>query len=311
MNYLIGDLPAAPLGGTHVILSFLESSTAEIPGDGDDAWIKYTAKSLADLSVQERKEALSTLRSNGAKVMASLGGAAALHSIYSKYDPVAFGVRAAKYIVELGLDGLDIDLEGWGNDAHGYSFVKAVTKGAFDYFQGLGADKKYVISHAPEMPDFWTDRLYGALLADREAFDMIDFVSVQMYNQLMFPSADYVFVKDMYDPAVKSPTSLETVVQKVSNDSNGAVSVSELHAKLLLGFPCKDGSFPVGSDNLNQCDQAQADLVHHGVHDLGYPLGGVMEWTEIHLTASDINVWNKQMHVAMGEGISDVTNLMV
>lgn len=306
VNYLIGDLPAVPLGGsTHVILSFLEPSTLEIPGDGDGAWIQYTVELLAGLSVQDREAALSTLRSSGAKVMASLGGAAASHTIYSKYDPVAFGVRAAKYIVELGLDGLDIDLEGWGNDVQGYSFLKAVTKGAFDYFKGLGGER-YVISHAPEMPDFWHGTLYAALLADREAFDMIDFVSVQMYNQLQFPSADHVFVKDMYDPAVGAPTSLQSIAQSISDASGGAISVSELHAKMLLGFPCKDGSFPVGSDNLNQCDQAQSDLVHHGVHDLGYPLGGVMEWTQIDLTASDISAWNKQMHEAMGEGITNV-----
>ena len=30
--------------------------------------------------------------------MASLGGAAATHRIYSKYDPVALGARAAQYV---------------------------------------------------------------------------------------------------------------------------------------------------------------------------------------------------------------------
>merc|ERR1711957_349654 len=131
------------------------------------------------------------------------------HTIYSKYDPAAFGARAAKYIIDMGLDGLDVDLEGWGNDPNGADFLKAITKAAFETFQAAPGGKKYVISHAPEMPDFWHGTLYTAVMADREIFDMIDFVNVQMYNQLMFQNADQVFTKDIYDPAIGARLSVQ------------------------------------------------------------------------------------------------------
>lgn len=296
MNYWIGDLPTAAIAGSsHLILSFIESSTSSIPQDGDNAWLKYAVGEFANLDEDKRKAFLSMMRVEGTKVMASVGGAAASHTIYKKYDPTAFGVRAAKYIVDLGLDGLDIDLEGWGNDPDGTAFLKSMTAGAFNYFSHVSNGKKYVITHAPEMPDFWKGLTYAELMTDREAFDMIDFLNVQFYNQLQFPSSDYVFVKDIYDPAVHSPSSLGTIAKDISQRSNGKISQDEATAKLLLGFPCKDGSFPVGSKNLNQCGAAQFNLVKYGVDTLHYPLAGVFEWTQSEMTGSEIADWNTNM----------------
>ncbi len=48
-------------------------------------------------------------------MMVALGAAAASHSIYSLYIPCDFGVLAASYVLELGLDGLDVNLEGRGS----------------------------------------------------------------------------------------------------------------------------------------------------------------------------------------------------
>jgi len=281
------------------VLSFLEASTAAIPSEGDNSWLKYTLEELVNMSDGDRKKRLDTLRSGGARIMASLGGAAASHTIYSKYDPVAFGTRAAKYIIDLGLDGLDIDLEGWGNDPNGAAFLKSVTAAAFEAFQAAG-DKTYVLSHAPEMPDFWHGTLYTAVMADRKTFDMIDFVNVQMYNQLQFPSADHVFTKDIYDPSVGAPTSMASVAAGIEAASGGSVTKSEAEAKMLLGFPCQDGSFPVGAANLNMCGQPQFELVQHGV-SLGYPLAGVFEWSASELTEAEIQTWNTGMRKAMGE----------
>merc|ERR1712151_214987 len=116
------------------------------------------------------------------------------------YNPSLFGARAAKYAADLGLDGLDIDLEGFGNEPGGGAFLKAMTKGAFDYFAQLSDGKKYTLTHAPQMPYFWHGQLYMELMADREYFDMIDFLNVQFYNQIPFPSDDYIYNKDIYDP---------------------------------------------------------------------------------------------------------------
>lgn len=318
VNYIIEGLPNASIGGTHLILSFLEPSTASIPGDHDDAWVKYAVAEYANLPAAARGALLSSLHKGGTLVLASVGGAAAVHSIYSKYDPLSFGRRAAKYVVDLGLDGLDIDLEGWGNDPNGYAFLKAATKGAFDYFKQLGDNKHYTITHAPEMPDFWHGTLYAALMSDKDAFDMIDFCNVQFYNQLEFPDADHVFTKDIYAPAIHAPTALATIAQSIANASKGTVSLQEVQAKLLLGFPCRDGSFPVGGSNLNLCGQPQFDLVKHGVSDLGYPLAGVFEWTasaqawkDRHLDwVSSLVEWNAKMRQAIG-GATPGPNMVV
>lgn len=297
VNYVIGEVPAASVGGTHLILSFMEPSTESIPLDGDNAWLKYTLGELSQMSASNRQARLKTLRQDGTKVMASLGGALGSHAIYSQYDPNAFGRRAAEYIIDLGLDGLDVDLEGWGNDPKAFDFLKSVTKSAFQTFKAAGG-KKYVISHAPEMPYFWRGKAYAALLSDRESFDMIDFVNVQMYNQVPFPSEDHVFTKDVYDPATQSPTSLSTIADAIAAGSNGATSASEVKAKMLLGFPCKDGSFPVGSTNRNMCNQPQFDLVQHGI-SIGYPLAGVFEWSAKDLSDAEIRSWNAKMRKAM------------
>ena len=52
--------------------------------------------------------------------------------------------------------------------------------------------------------------------------------------------------------------------------SNGSITAAEANAKLVLGFPFKDGSFPVGKANLNQGGPAQFGLVEHGVDVLKY-----------------------------------------
>lgn len=293
VNYVIQGVPTEPIGGTHIILSFLEPSTPAIPADNDPAWIKYAVAEWSNTS--NRAAILEKLHNGNTLLLASLGGAAASHSIYSKYDPVAFGRRAAKYVVDLGLDGLDVDLEGWGNDPSGANFLKNVTRGAFDYFKKVSHDKKFAITHAPEMPDFWHRTLYTKVMADRATFDMIDFCNVQFYNQLMFPDLDHIYIQDMYDPTIGAPTCMKHIAQDIADTSNGTISFEEANDKLLLGFPYKDGSFPVGKENLNQGGQLQFDAVKYGVSTLKYPLAGVFEWTAASVTFDDLRSWNKNM----------------
>lgn len=306
VNYVLGRLPAKPLGGTHLILSFMEPTTPDIPAAGDNAWIKHSIAELAGLAPAERAAYLERFHSSGTKVMASVGGALVTHDLYKKYDAGRLGARAAQYVADLGLDGLDIDLEHWGNDPDGAAFLRALTKGAHAYFAGLPGGKHYVLTHAPEMPDFWHGVLYMELMADREYFDMIDFVNVQMYNQIQFPSQDHVFNKDVYDPRVNAPTCLRSIAVGMSNASSGNISLAEAEAKLLLGFPCKDGSFPVGSANLNMCGASQSQLVTYGMETLGFPLAGVFEWSAELLPDADIESWNTRMRSALAGGCSEV-----
>ena len=304
VNYLVQGLPAGPLNSTHLILSFIEPSTPTIPGPGDNAWVKYSAAEWMNLTAPARSALLAALHAGGTQLMASLGGSAASHGIYTKYDPGALGARAAAYVVELGLDGIDIDLEGWGNDPNAFTFLKAVTAGARAYFNSSGDGRAYIISHAPEMPDYWhgvdgRGHLYSALMADSVAFSQIDFFNVQFYNQIPYPSTAYLFTENVYDPSVDAPSCLRSIAVEVANMTGGRLSWAQVNNKLLLGFPCKDGSLPVGSANLNQCDGAQFAAVEFGVK-AGYPLRGVFEWTAASMAPGDLAAWNKGMRAALG-----------
>lgn len=301
VNYIIGDLPDGGLGGTHLILSFLEPSTPAIPPAGDAAWVKYAVATYAEMSGADRAAWMSRMHADGTKVLASLGGAAASHEIYKKYDAAAFGTRAAQYVVDLGLDGLDVDLEGWGNDPSGAAFLKDLTLAARAHFDAA-AGGPYVLIHAPEMPDFWHDSLYMTLMADRAAFDAIDFCNVQFYNQIPFPDSAHVFTEDVYTPAEKAPTCLKSIAAGIAAASGGKITSDEANAKLLLGFPYKDGSFPVGKDNLNQGGAPQIALVTYGVSTLGYPLSGVFEWTAGGVAPADLAPWNAKMTAALSAG---------
>jgi hypothetical protein len=149
VNYAIGldslrPAPASTLGSTHVILSFLEPSTDKLPPAGDDAWVKYAVAEYAALSDADRAALRKGLGSDTV-LMASLGGAAASHSIYMKYDPTAFGTRAAEYALDLGLDGLDIDLEGWGNDPRGPAYISNLTLAVRARFDAEADGKRRVV----------------------------------------------------------------------------------------------------------------------------------------------------------------------
>ena len=107
-----------------------------------------------------------------------------------------------------------------------------------------------------------------------------------------------MFTEDVYAPAVGAPTCLSSIAAKVSNMTQGRLSWAAVNDKLLLGFPCKDGSLPVGSENLNQCDGAQFAAVKFGVSG-GYPLAGVFEWTAASIAPGDLAGWNLGMRAAL------------
>ena len=221
-------------------------------------------------------------------------------------------------MLSLGLDGLDVDLEGWGSDPNGRAYLTNLTLAARAEFEKRGpppspllqhrseavprAPPRMLISHAPEVPDFWRGNPYERLLADPAVLDAIDFLNLQFYNQIPFPDQEHIFTKDVYPPAAGAPSCLASIVAATVAASAGAVTATAVNQKLLLGFPCKDGSFPVGGANLNQCGAAQAQLVRTGVHALGYPLRGVFEWSASPptLVPADLIQWNDAMGKALG-----------
>ena len=57
------------------------------------------------------------------------------------------------------------------------------------------------------------------------------------------------------------------------------LTAEQIRSKLLLGFPCKSGSFMVSGYNHEECDPIKsAEVVAEG-RALNYPLRGVFEWS--------------------------------
>jgi hypothetical protein len=90
-------------------------------------------------------------------LMASLGGSQAQSSssgVWYQYDPTSLGQRAAEYVMDAELDGLDIDLEGFPNDGSGTPWLKELTGAVHATFAKASeaqGRKKYLISHAPQV----------------------------------------------------------------------------------------------------------------------------------------------------------------
>jgi len=147
-------------------------------------------------------------------------------------------------------------------------------------------------------------------MADRKSFDMIDFVNVQFYNQISFPSADYVFVKDVYNPRMSALTCLAVIARNISNASAGAVSVAETQSTLLLGFPCKNGSFSVGDANLNKCAYPQFKLVNHRANSLNFFFAAVFEQSADFILDDELSSWNTQMGKTLGEPDLKISNTL-
>ena len=86
----------------------------------------------------------------------------------------------------------------WVVDTSGPNFVKRLTlaiRKRFDKeFSFLGDShmakkaperyrpERFLLSHAPQLPDFHSGKTYEGLLADAEFFDAVDFINVQFYQ---------------------------------------------------------------------------------------------------------------------------------
>ena len=184
----------------------------------------------------------------------------------------------------------------WVVDTNGPNFVKrltlAIRKRYDQEYSFLGDShtakraperyrpERFLLSHAPQLPDFHKGRTYEGLLADAEFFDAVDFINVQFYNQFVFDTNTYIFTKDIYPNQAGAPTCLASLVNTTVRLSEGVRTPEEVSAKLILGFPCLgQSSLQIGEYNHQQCDgKMAADVISTGLN-LGYPLRGVFEWS--------------------------------
>merc|ERR1719272_2592817 len=184
----------------------------------------------------------------------------------------------------------------WVVDTNGPNFVKrltlAIRKRYDQEYSFLGDShtakraperyrpERFLLSHAPQLPDFHSGKTYEGLLADAEFFDAVDFINVQFYNQFVFDTNTYIFTKDIYPNQAGAPTCLASLVNATVRLSEGVRTPEEVSAKLILGFPCLgQSSLQIGEYNHQRCDGKMAAAVIATGLDLGYPLRGVFEWS--------------------------------
>ena len=337
VNYImefntVKPTPEGGLGSTHVILAFIEPISDSIPGSGDDVWLQDSVLEWQQASAEDRDDLRRSLGTEDkpAQIMASIGGSRARHDAriakWPDWDPVEMGKRAAQYVLDLELDGIDIDLEGWSHwkaapevakqkwviDERGPGFMKKLTLAIREKFDEASPGKRLLISHAPQLPDFHKDKTYDGLLADRRVWNAIDFVNVQFYNQFLFPTNEHIFNEDIYPEIAESPTCFKSVINRTVHHAGGWLKFKDVASKLLLGFPCIGGSMMIGDYNHAECNPvAAAEVVTTGVK-LGYPLRGVFEWSARppSVTPEMLTSFNKEVRAALeGNPIKHKTKL--
>ena len=327
VNYImelatVRPAPKGGLGSTHVILAFIEPLTETIPGPDDDEWLSMSVLEWRDASEEEREDLRRTLGRDGkpVKIMASIGGSRARHdkSTWPDWDPVEMGNRAAQYVLDLGLDGIDVDLEGWSKwasgrevakqkwiiDERGPSFMKKLTLAIREKFDAASPNERLIISHAPQLPDFHKDKTYQFLLSDRKFWAATDFVNLQFYNQFLFPTNEHIYNIDIYPPDAESPSCFESIINmtvKQTKNAGGWLKYKDVAAKLLLGFPCIGGSMMIDGYNHQECDAAKAAAVVTTGLKLGYPLAGVFEWSARppSVMPEMLTTWNTEIRAAI------------
>ncbi|KZV81243.1 glycoside hydrolase [Exidia glandulosa HHB12029] len=102
-----------------------------------------------------------------------------------KGDPTIIAQKAADFVKQNNLDGVDVDYEDTGSfnqNGDGENFLITLTQ---ELRKALPSPQ-YLISHAPQSPYFASNDMYpqGAYLkVHKEVGDQIDFYNVQFYNQ--------------------------------------------------------------------------------------------------------------------------------
>ncbi len=176
-----------------ICLSFLEADKNSNPTDNSVADLEFTVSNAAQL-----KADIITVKGNGKKVLASIGGANGSFKLNNSTDKNTFVSKVKTFITDYGVDGIDLDLEQSTYTSQAGTISAPSTHISF-VIQGLQElltwhqttySKKMILTMAPEVAytvgglSNYMSSTYGAsYLAIIEALnDDIDLVMVQLYN---------------------------------------------------------------------------------------------------------------------------------
>ncbi|MEN9406392.1 MAG: hypothetical protein RLZ12_676 [Bacillota bacterium] len=139
-----------------------------------------------ELTVDERDELLDLARQQGARILLAAGGGT--YNGYQAGGGPVFGAGAAQAVRELGLDGLDFDLENFTRSFGTRSGLNQEQTLQWMIDATIAARRilgpKAIITHAPEAPYFSAGWQSGYLtFYKRLPKGMLDYFLVQYYNQ--------------------------------------------------------------------------------------------------------------------------------
>lgn len=250
-------------GYNYVVLAFLVSNTV---WDAATAW--------SEMSDQVKQDTVAYIHSKNARIVVSAGGSTDFP--FNIMTGQAYGAFAANWANENHLDGVDFDLENFGN---AFSFGTLNTEATVQWVADatntarsiLGDDG--IISHAPQPPYFGNvypfANGYGKIY---EKAPSINFLMVQYYNN---------------GPA--------TTYESIFTNGDGKTSVKEISElgiplnKIVVGKPVKEddaASMWISTSDFNS-------FVTRAKNELGWE-GGVMGW-QWHDSTTNAN-WIKNIY---------------
>jgi len=225
------------------------------------------AAAFASLSKSDQQEILDYAHSKGAKIMLSAGGATeSIEDMVENGSGTDYGTRAANAAIELGLDGVDFDLElepGNNDDFLNGQMDQFVIDCSTAARNILGSER--LISHAPQAPYLgtWAGEGLGYTRVMNQYPELIDFLNIQFYNQ---GATQYVTYSSLFMKAVG--WTAKTAVSEMIDNGIPA-------DKIVVGKPIGPAGFAsdgfVEASNLNDwsCEFEGSE---------GFRIGGFMNW---------------------------------
>ncbi|EIW78988.1 glycoside hydrolase family 18 protein [Coniophora puteana RWD-64-598 SS2] len=223
------------------------------------------AQNWAGLDVATRTLALTNYRAAGIKTVVSAFGADFFPTSGSPaLDPTQTADQLAAWVIQYGLDGVDIDYEDYTamNKKDGSAEQWLITF-TTELRKKLPASD-YFISHAPLAP--WFSPIYtsgGYLKVDQQVGSLIDWYNVQFYND----NAEYSTCDGLINTS--SATYPNTALFQI-------VAAGVAADKLVIGKPATSADAPQGgymsaSDLASCLQQATAKNWNAGVSVWQYP----------------------------------------
>lgn len=170
----VGPPPVSEVKGFNVVaLAFL---LVKGPFDKSLEWV--------NMSPAQRNSTKKTYHSKGIKLIVSAFGSTDTPTT-DGVDPIATANKMAEFVIQYGLDGIDVDYEDYEainkGDGKGEAWVISFTK----QLRAKLPKGKYILTHAPVAPWFSPGRFGGGayLTVHKEVGDLIDWYNIQFYNQ--------------------------------------------------------------------------------------------------------------------------------